>query len=457
MQCMSTLSTTSGQAAPSRAHLTRRPGNKPGEVPTAVRDHNDAVAETRDADLPPLEAAVDPAICWDCGADSTDGTDGLCRPCAEIDDSPAVSAARTLSPDALVEAAANAVGLGDDDDFDDYVFEGDDASVLDSLLAESLAVAATVDLAADTLSQLHIDAADVASIDHGSDWAKIQLKAPHPTGGYTKIMALKSGLVTGFFTDFDEEPHESLPYGPETKTRLHREDGPAMIDVTTGERIPVLRGVVQTAPDDTGLFFTSYARAEDGTLDQTWMSGGGNRVAVRKANGDITFTTDGDVDRAGAPAKTVNGVDEWWRHDKQIPDPRPAPVNVAPLHGTSMKTTQHVGARYAAEDTKTVAKKLREDIKAAQYAGIIPDTADIRVTSTKDKTISISVTGITDRAQNPDRLGDGSEPWFSDEGREWNDTLQGLADQYNYWEAGVSASSARQSFYATVGFTEKSR
>ena len=210
----------------------------PGEAPSDAGGGGFAFAKKHEADLPPLEAAADPSSCWDCAGDNTGGHRGLCVACTELDNAPAVRDARLLSPAALAEAAANTVELGADDDFDDYVYDSDEEqSALGSLQAESIAAAADVDLAADTLSQLHIADSDVASIDRGRDWVKIQLVAPHLTGGYTKIMALNSGLVTGFFADFDDQPEESYPFGPAPKTLLHREDGPAMIDYNTGERM----------------------------------------------------------------------------------------------------------------------------------------------------------------------------------------------------------------------------
>lgn len=51
-----------GRAAPSRAHLTRRPGNKPGEQPEAVRDHNDTVPSTTEPTCGPLVCADLPKL-----------------------------------------------------------------------------------------------------------------------------------------------------------------------------------------------------------------------------------------------------------------------------------------------------------------------------------------------------------------------------------------------------------
>jgi hypothetical protein len=51
-----------GRAAPSRSHLTRRPGNKPGEQPEAVRDHNDTVPSTTEPTCGPLVSGDFPEI-----------------------------------------------------------------------------------------------------------------------------------------------------------------------------------------------------------------------------------------------------------------------------------------------------------------------------------------------------------------------------------------------------------
>jgi hypothetical protein len=191
-----------------------------------------------------------------------------------------------------------------------------------------------------------------------------------------------------------------------------------------------------------------------------WVSGGGNRVVFRRPNGDLIFTNDGDIDRSGAPAKIINGIETWWRYGKQIADPRPLPPKVDITTGArpSMSTSRFTGARHNDDDMKTIAKRLREDIKHAQYAGLLPSGV-VRVTSDgsgRSKSVNVSFEGVARDALNPRREEQG-ESWHSEDGRAWNDTLEQLTGQYNYWEEGANASESLRKFSANIGFRNDAR
>lgn len=285
----------------------------------------------------------------------------------------------------------------------------------------------------EVLAVVGIDRANVKSIKVGGGTAHIFLNEPHRTGEYDEIRIVDDGAIS-YLRD----------------GKLHCNDYFAINwrgDMGDGRDFEAFhhgKPLHDPAPE-LGLIFRGIDK--DGI--QNWSSGN-NAVCVDE-EGTAFFYRDGDLHRDGAPAVVrPNGDDEWWIHDKQIPSPWPKPAR---RKERSPGVTQVTGASFEeGRDIKDVAARLREDIKAAQYAGILPGggTIDVKVTigrAAKSESVNVSVSGLyrTD-ILNPHRNEPG-EPFHTAEGERIIATLNTLGDDYNNWTEGPNASAQERAFW----------
>lgn len=283
------------------------------------------------------------------------------------------------------------------------------------------------------LDQLGIDRFDVKSIVADAQTAHIFLNQPHTLGGYDEIRFVEDGAISYL--------HDG---------KLHRNDGFAinwrgsMSENNNFEAF--LNG--KYLPDPAPEFGLNFQGIRDGV--QVWSSGN-NEVDVDE-EGSLYFYRDGDQHREGAPAVVrPNGDDEWWIHDKHIPSPQPKPAHREERYPG---LTQVTGASFEeGRDIKDVAVHLRDDLKAAQYAGVLPHGAKINVTigrAAKSRSVNIDVQGIhRSELLNPSRDEPG-EPWYTPEGERIVATLNLIGNDYNRWTEGPSASPQERTFWLNV-------
>lgn len=355
--------------------------------------------------------------CSECGAAADPDLDELCRDCAN--------------------------------DFDGVTEDDDDHNE-----TEFFTAAGTIDEVIDQQNRrkfliqdlrLHPDLVD--RVDRLGDSDLVYLKDVHALGGYDFIMT--DGDITKYF----------LTKGG--AHQLHREDGPAHINRSTGEETPWLNGVEQKDPDPTiGHHFVQFYREPRNGLCQVWRSGNGNYEAHRFEDGSEHFLHDGEFDRSGGPASITPHGELWYRFGKLVADPRPQPstttVNNA---GTARETTTIVGAKYDPSVTAgEISAKSRKDLEHARYTGLIPEQAQVKVTTRKDRYgsyINVAVSNLYPGVISPNQFNGDDSEWYTEEGEKLRQTVSDLVNQYNYRETGPGSDPRNTTVFLHVSLEER--
>ena len=262
--------------------------------------------------------------------------------------------------------------------------------------------------------------------------ASIDLTAePARLSNYTKVR--ESETTIWHFDDNDD---------------LHRVNGPA-IERDGGPIHYFVRGTEIFPPDDTGFDLASVA--EDGV--QRWTSGTGNRECMVGADGSRTFYRDGDIHRNGAPAIIdADGTEHWYRYDKEIASPWPAPATVTIDEASGTTTT--IGSRYDETlEATAVARSIRSDIDHGIDTGILPDldysVHTIRSRGDAVRTIQVEVNGLP--RQFVVRDGEPTDqPFHSDEMLAILRPLESFGESRNKVTTDNGTDSASRSFHFTV-------
>lgn len=278
------------------------------------------------------------------------------------------------------------------------------------------------------------------------------------------IVRLESPDARGGFDEIHTWTDGSLAYFRDGK--LHNEAGPAMVeghdtDPSSATQMAWLDGEALIAPE-ADLYFYGVQEDVNGVKQQLWTTGC-NTVVYVDPDGRQTFTNDGDIDRAGAPAITGGtGPDLWIRHGKLINNPIPAIPTATPCGDGDATYIEYQGEKFeSGASTAERAKRIREDIDKAIYAGTLGTDVGLL---TRVKVTTLGKPGVegkpqalhvvyqpTTRATVPyvKRGADGSNE-LTDEGRKVSQMMTDIVDAHNRWEYGPGATDARCAFNTRV-------
>jgi hypothetical protein len=230
---------------------------------------------------------------------------------------------------------------------------------------------------------------------------------PFGTGGYDDVQVGENG-VTKYLKD----------------GKGHRENGFA-IEYARGGGYYMLGGEFVHEPDD-GELGLELRSVTDGIQRWAAEADGHSIEAVRHPDYTVEFFRDRVLSRTGEPAVTrADGSEEWWVDGVPFPGVIPSPGAGS---GTDGRYTTTVGSKYVNGIPATdIATQLREDIKIAQAAGVIPVTATVRVTA-PNGTVRIEVRGMADADVYV--YDDGDRRRYSPKTRRMIDRIQKIGDAY---------------------------
>lgn len=199
-------------------------------------------------------------------------------------------------------------------------------------------------------------------------------------GNYDFVVRHARGAV-GFYKGSIDEPGE-----------LHRTDGPALFH-EDGSLDYYLHGQKLTPPAP-GAVLVSVTPASNGmSAVQDWEVDAEGKDTVTVVGPEIEYRREGELHRDGGPAVVGHGEEVWCQYGRVVASPIPPEPTITTHPGDYTTVTGH---RYEEGATiKTVAGKLRYDVKHAARLGVVPRGADAKVSyDSRTKTVRIEVKGL---------------------------------------------------------------
>lgn len=259
------------------------------------------------------------------------------------------------------------------------------------------------------------------------------------TGGYDNVEehTYPNGVTRRTYTKTDDD---GIPVD-------HREDGPAIEFIeadgtlrTRGEYYLDGKHITQPSAGPGQFELTHVTRDDDGSYIQSWSyQQDGHRYEAHISGAEEMYLVDDVISRDGDPAiirrhradGDVRITEEWWKDGVQYDL---FPNQITP-QGAARTHDKFVGSKYTGWRSVTeVAKDLREDIKVAYTAGMIPENAVVTVRSRKyagGQALDLIVDGLTDdEIYAPE---DPEQPWSrknTDKVNKLTRRLERLANQY---------------------------